>query len=557
MKTLGSRWLATAGIAVLLTFLAVPALAGVKEDMHAEMISIADELASIKGNPIHAVRTQELLGRYQQLSDALGGDDPGRVDFQGRSGGTAPVVAPVPPNCALDAPGAGSSSPGGPIDDANDPMDTITIAGAGTFIYDVDLTLNITHTFPADLDILLTSPEGTVITVTTDNAGGNDDAFAGTLFDDQAGATAPPGPVGDFAYVNGTAAPTVAPEEALAALFGEDPNGDWAISIVDDAGGDSGTFVSWSLSIETLAVAPIDDAPITVSNSPGLGFDVGAPVSDTLAIAGANTFLCDVTVNTDISHTFAADIEFFLTSPAGTQITMSTDNGGGNDDTFAGTDWFNDGGESASDFPYVSGTPAPMLSPEESFAALIGEDPNGDWVMDVADDAGGDPGTFNSWELSVITCSCIPPETDLAVAKSGVASGDNIIWTIGVENMGPDDATGVVVTDPLDPCTTYISDDCGGSDVPPWTWNLGALPNGAIAFCNVTVDASACGANEVFNTAMVMGNEMDSNTTNQASTASVAVGSILEIPTLGSVGMLVLIGLLGLGAFVLMRRRSA
>ena len=52
---------------------------------------------------------------------------------------------------------------------------TLVVSGAGTSLLDVDLTTFIPHTFAADLDITITSPAGTVVTLTTDNGAGNED----------------------------------------------------------------------------------------------------------------------------------------------------------------------------------------------------------------------------------------------------------------------------------------------------------------------------------------------------------------------------------------------
>lgn len=554
-------WIVIGVVAVLMIASALPAVAGAKEDMHAEMITISDELATIKGNPAEAARARQLLDRYARLSDALGGDDPGSV-LDARIGpGTQNVVPTLPPACVTAAPGTGSSSPGAPVDDVTPVMDTIAIAGAGLFIIDVDVTIDITHTFAGDLEFFLTSPAGTIVTLSTDNGGGNDDIFAGTLFDDQAGIANPPGPVDDTTYTDGVAATTVAPEEPLGALLGEDPNGTWTLDVMDDAGGDSGTVNSWSLAITTLPGPPIFDPVASGSNSPGTPFDDVTPVSDTIVISGAINAICGLNLNTDITHTFASDIEMFLTSPAGTVLTISTDNGGGNDDVFAGTTWGDGAGSvappgSADDFSYTDGVAATALAPEEAFSNLIGEDPNGTWTLDVMDDAGGDSGTLNSWGIDFTTCSCTIPEADLSLVKTGAAVGSDIIWTLEVTNNGPDDATDVVVTDMLDACTTYVSDDCGALNVPPWTWNVGPLANGASATCNITVDASGCPPGDVLNSATATALEGDPVTANNDSSATVGIGSVLEIPTLGGIGLVVLIGLLALGAMTLLRRRS-
>ena len=63
---------------------------------------------------------------------------------------------------------------------------TINISGASTVITDVNCTTTITHINCADLDITLQSPDGTIVTLTTDNGGTSDNVFNGTLWDDDA-----------------------------------------------------------------------------------------------------------------------------------------------------------------------------------------------------------------------------------------------------------------------------------------------------------------------------------------------------------------------------------
>jgi len=354
----------------------------------------------------------------------------------------------------------------------------------------------------------------------------------------------------------------LAPEEALAAFIGEDPNGTWTISIFDDAGADTGTLVSWSVTLTTLTITPIFDPPVAVTST-----DTPLPINDlatttsTIPLAGAGTFVCDVDVTTNITHTFAGDLDITVTSPGGTVSTLTTDNGAGNDNVFNGTLWDDDGGDTnppgpATDNVYANLVVETPLVAEEALGAFVGEDPNGNWTISIFDDAGADTGTLASWTVEVTACTCVQPDADLEVTKSGAAAGDQITWTITVTNNGPDDATGVVVTDPLDPCTSFVSDDCGGVDVPPWTWNVGALANGASATCNVLVDASACPVGTVSNTATAAGNENDPTPANNSATTAVGVGSVLEIPTLGRAGLLLLLLAITLGALLILRRRG-
>ena len=106
---------------------------------------------------------------------------------------------------------------------------TILVAGAGSYIHDVDLTTFIAHTFAGDLDITLTSPAGTVVTISTDNGGGANDVFNGTLWDDDADPGNPVPYVSplaasklvtDTAYTNLTVETQLTPEEPLAAFIG-------------------------------------------------------------------------------------------------------------------------------------------------------------------------------------------------------------------------------------------------------------------------------------------------------------------------------------------------
>jgi uncharacterized repeat protein (TIGR01451 family) len=112
-------------------------------------------------------------------------------------------------------------------------------------------------------------------------------------------------------------------------------------------------------------------------------------------------------------------------------------------------------------------------------------------------------------------CSC-PTETpvtvvDLAIEKvvgpASASVGDDVTYTLTVENLGPDDATGVVVTDPLPSQVTYVSDTCVGSNVPPWTWEIGALAADATVTCAITVEVATAG--EIMNTAAVSANESE------------------------------------------------
>jgi len=166
---------------------------------------------------------------------------------------------------------------------------TITV-GVSKTIVDVDVQIDVTHTYDGDLDIYLISPSGTRVELTTDN-GGSGDNFQGTIFDDEAGT--------DISAGSAPFAGSYRPEGSLTAIDGETSAGDWKLEITDDAGGDTGTLNWWKL---TLTFPPQSCGPdagfgsmTAVSDQCGLGspsdgiWDQGEHVVFDLAVANTGT----------------------------------------------------------------------------------------------------------------------------------------------------------------------------------------------------------------------------------------------------------------------------
>jgi subtilisin-like proprotein convertase family protein len=158
-------------------------------------------------------------------------------------------------------------------------------------------------------------------------------------------------------------------------------------------------------------------------NTTPTGIPTGpAVVTSTIEVAGAGAYLTDLDLITNITHTFAADLDITLQSPAGTVATITTDNGAGNDNVFAGTtfdDQANPGGQVpystnngvVTDNAYANNQTATPLEPEEALAVFSGENPNGTWTLTISDDLAGDGGTLQSWSLDLTTGACpAPPE---------------------------------------------------------------------------------------------------------------------------------------------------
>ncbi len=108
-------------------------------------------------------------------------------------------------------------------------------------ISEVIVSINLTHTWDSDLDITLTAPDGTTtIDLSTAN-GSSGDNYTDTVFDDDAAQSITAG----SAPFTGT----FQPEQPLSTFDGLSSSGDWTLSITDNANGDGGQLISWSISI--------------------------------------------------------------------------------------------------------------------------------------------------------------------------------------------------------------------------------------------------------------------------------------------------------------------
>ncbi len=143
----------------------------------------------------------------------------------------------------------------------------------------------------------------------------------------------------DHAYVDLVTATPLVPEEAMGAFISENPNGVWTLKIADIASGDFGDLNSWMLAVTTLPSAPTTTTTSFTNTTPVVIPTGPAVVTSTITVSGANTYLLDLNMTTFITHTFNRDLDITLMSPAGTVVTITTDNGINNDNVFNGTLW--------------------------------------------------------------------------------------------------------------------------------------------------------------------------------------------------------------------------
>jgi len=206
-------------------------------------------------------------------------------------------------------------------------------------------------------------------------------------------------------------------------------------------------------------------------NAPGLATMDNALVTDMVTVPATTEIVSDVNVSVDITHTWSADLEVTLTSPAGTTVALVYDACGADDDIVATFD------DAAAGLPPSSGGTCPATNgpyqPESNLGTVAGantapgvqglssfngEDPSGMWTLNVYDDGGGDGGTVNSWSVEVCT---VPNCNDPCFAEFTPAATDDSACMV-LATAAPTSPTGLTICEG-DAVGTGLIADCGVS----------------------------------------------------------------------------------------------
>ncbi|HEY3293879.1 MAG TPA: choice-of-anchor J domain-containing protein [bacterium] len=138
------------------------------------------------------------------------------------------------------------------IADLDTARQTIMVSTENLSIADLDVTVNITHTWDADLTLWLTSPGGHRIRLAANVGGNAAENFVDCRFDDEATT-----PIGEgVAPFTGS----FIPEEPLSVLDGEMAAGTWTLLAYDGAADDTGHIGTVTLHVKTLG-SEAADAP--------------------------------------------------------------------------------------------------------------------------------------------------------------------------------------------------------------------------------------------------------------------------------------------------------
>jgi len=118
-------------------------------------------------------------------------------------------------------------------------------------IGDLDVVVNITHSYDSDLSLWLISPGGDTILL-SDRAGGNSRNYINCRFDDQADTAIAQG-AGPF---SGSFRPVHHLDDTL--IVGSFSRGNWSLMVADSGLGDSGTINGFALEIRQQQTAAVD-----------------------------------------------------------------------------------------------------------------------------------------------------------------------------------------------------------------------------------------------------------------------------------------------------------
>ncbi len=147
--------------------------------------------------------------------------------------------------------------PGGP----NVVRSEILVSDGLGSIRDINVLIDIQHTFVGDLVISLIGPRGARVLLVGGEGGGADN-FRATILDDEAPS--------DIEDARAPFRGVFRPEGSLADFDGRDPNGTWTLEIKDEAFADGGRLRLWAMEIETADPEPQSNYDIEVDFLGGL-----------------------------------------------------------------------------------------------------------------------------------------------------------------------------------------------------------------------------------------------------------------------------------------------
>jgi subtilisin-like proprotein convertase family protein len=312
-------------------------------------------------------------------------------------------------------------------------------------VRDVNVTLrDFSHSAPADVDILLVSPDGDATTVMSDacDEGFQHYSFTFTRYASDLMPAGPGSACTAFLYqptehYDGAsdAYPGVSGfhPASFDEVAGGNPNGTWKLLVVDDSPGHDGTIkLGWSLGVDTMqpdTVVPVD-ATGRADHYP-----------ETRTVTGMSGVVSDVNVSIPgVYHKRPSDLQLILVGPGGQKVKLMSNACG--DRAVADVDWTWDD-EAAQEMPlddYCASSPyrptavdpyapPPAPGPERPYDAYLSAfdytDPNGEWKLYAYDDQPGDKDGFFAYPFQLEITTRPKAEVGFTDKEVRVAEGQS------------------------------------------------------------------------------------------------------------------------------------
>jgi subtilisin-like proprotein convertase family protein len=253
--------------------------------------------------------------------------------------------------------------------------------------------------------------------------------------------------------------------------------------------------------------------PIQQFATPNAAINDNATTSSTIAMQGIPTgaVITRIDINFNVTHTWDGDLTFNLTPPGGTAALVVNRVGGGGDN-------FTNTVLSTNSSTPISGGTAPFTGTYQllGLPTLSTINPNGNWVLAITDNATGDTGIFQNWNISIYY-SFTPtisyswsPSTGLSsssVSNPTASPTTTTTYTVSASSFGCTATNTTLVTVVPDPtisvsgATTICNDGFSTANLTATITNgIGCQPQWQISTDNVSFTDISGATSTSFNT---------------------------------------------------------
>jgi subtilisin-like proprotein convertase family protein len=180
---------------------------------------------------------------------------------------------------------------------------------AGEAIADIDVRVQVSHSFDSDLRIRLVSPAGTTVTL-AETVGMWGDNFTGSVFDDEASSSI----ISNLPPFTGR----FHPADALSTLDGSLPAGTWKLQLKDERARYAGTLDGWGLDVTTCT----GTIPAKVRKEAGAPDPPPLPSGVPTGAEGIEGTLITVTNNSQVVNGTTSSVAGLQSSPGPDGISL-------------------------------------------------------------------------------------------------------------------------------------------------------------------------------------------------------------------------------------------